>query len=156
MDGETLPFPHIITIDFGSDAISSDADKMTLEWEPNPPVVDEYVLNYGKQPDQMASTLSVPGNVKTATVPSLTPGEWFFTVGAKIGLAQSEPSKMAVGVIAPKAPAPPVVIPAPKKLRVVRIEASANLNDWEPIAFVPLLTDEPKRFVRASTTDIQP
>ena len=152
MDGETLPFPHVITIDFGADVVSSDADKMHLEWEPNPPVVDEYVLNYGKQPDHMTSTLSVPGNVKTATVPSLTPGEWFFTVSAKIEASQSESSKMAVGVIA--TPAPPAVIPRPKGLRVVRIEASANLKDWEPVAFVPLMTDAPARFVRASITDI--
>lgn len=52
--------------------------------------------------------------------------------------------------VTPVQPAPP------GKLRVVRIETSANLTDWEPLAFVPLVTDSPARFIRANISEITP
>lgn len=50
-------------------------------------------------------------------------------------------------------PVPPA---PPGKLRVVRIETSANLTDWEPLAFVPLVTESPARFIRANISEITP
>lgn len=45
---------------------------------------------------------------------------------------------------------------APTKLRVVVIETSSNLTDWEPLAYVPLHTDQSARFVRAGISVITP
>jgi hypothetical protein len=55
----------------------------------------------------------------------------------------------------------PVTIPAaiqppqpPTGLRVVEIQTSSNLTDWDTIAYVPLHDDSPQRFVRAHLTTI--
>lgn len=59
------------------------------------------------------------------------------------------PPEAAIPAPAPKPPQ------APGKLRVVKIETSANLTEWEPIAFVPLDDGSAVRFIRAGITEIE-
>lgn len=56
--------------------------------------------------------------------------------------------------ITPPAPTKPPL--APGKLRVVKIETSVNLTEWETLAFVPLIADSAARFIRTEITTIKP
>lgn len=149
---EMKPFPHTITIDFGED-IKRQGNAIELAWDANPETsVINYVVNYGNSPSTMTQTHGA-SNAITTTVANLPPGEWFFTVKAMTLNGESEPSTMAHATLQPPTPEP-IPVPKPKGLRVVTIETSSNLTDWEPIAYVPLLTDAPARFVRAGLTTI--
>lgn len=64
-------------------------------------------------------------------------------------LGYYSPPEAAIPAPAPKPPQ------APGKLRVVKIETSANLTDWEPLAFVPLDDGSAARFIRAGITEIE-
>lgn len=56
----------------------------------------------------------------------------------------------------------PDKLPTPGKPRVkismkmVEIQTSSNLKDWQPLAYVPLVTSSPARFIRAGITEITP
>jgi hypothetical protein len=151
--GTMKPFPHTLTVDFGVE-FREVGTGVELGWDANPETVEGYVVVYGNSPTTMTQTHNA-GAAVTTTVPNLAPGEWFFAVKALAGTAESELSTMAVATLLPFA-APPVTIPAPKKMRVVVIETSSNLTEWEPLAFVPLITDAPTRFIRTHISDITP
>ena len=52
----------------------------------------------------------------------------------------------------------PAKMPSPSRLMLktsiamVEIQTSSNLSDWESVAFVPLKTQSPTRFIRANIT----
>lgn len=152
--GSTSPFPHVLTVDFGAE-FKQPGNMIELSWDANPEAVTGYIINYGNQPDTMTQALPV-GVATTTAVRNLPPGEWYFAIKAQVDALESESSTMVAATLLPPPVGPPAPVPAPKKMRVVRIETSSNLTDWEPLAFVPLHTASDTRFVRAGITEITP
>ena len=122
------------------------AAQVGVKWNPNPAEENilRYEVTYGTPDDNgtmVWQTLDAGPNVR-ATVPDLVEGKTYtFTVRAYNADGVSEPSDP----VTYRVPKPPT---KPAGLEVVEIEVSSNLTDWEPVALVPLKTEDPARFIR--------
>jgi len=84
----------------------------------------------------------------TQVVVNLPPGIYHFEMVAISGTIESPPSARITHAVKPGAPV---------KLRVVEIQTSSNLRDWETIAMIPQDPDKaPAEFVRARIASVLP
>jgi hypothetical protein len=128
-------------------ALTASAFPARLRWNANPPeeAITEYLVWQvidGKP--VLRLTVTATADPKQSTPLEVESGQ-VYQVTAWNGF-ESEPSD-------------PVTIPAiptkPGAVEVVEIEVSANMTDWEPVALVPLKTDDPARFIRTRIVTIQ-
>lgn len=75
-------------------AFSAFAGQVNLAWEPSPTAdVTGYVLYYGTDPAALEFSRDM-GNVLTAEVDGLAPGDWYFAVTAYNALDESDYSNV--------------------------------------------------------------
>ena len=104
------------------------ASSVSLEWDKNPEAEIAYTLEAKPgaelDPGEWKPVASTPE--LTITVTTLKPGMWSFRLRAVTldGTLQSDPSNIVTTIVRPD---------TPKGLRVV-IEASRDLEAWEPVA----------------------
>jgi hypothetical protein len=121
-----------------------------LRWNKNP--ADENVTEYRVWKWTEGKPIifaNVPADTTLADPKQSTPievnGGEILTVTAFNGTFESEHSD---SITVPMKPSKPGAV------EVVEIEVSSNLTDWEPVALVPLKTDDPARFVRTRIVTI--
>ena len=118
---------------------------INIAWNPNPEtdLAGYHVfINGVKQP-------LTKFTVATITIPDT---ETVLTAIA-INNAGIEGPQSAALIIPALPPKPPVAV---EGMRVVVIEDSSNLREWKPVAMIPLMTDDPARFIRASLATLPP
>jgi hypothetical protein len=128
-------------------AVTCSAFPAKLRWNANLPAenVTEYrIYKQLNGAPALIATVPATDDPKQSTPIDVQGGE-VLTVTAFNGF-ESEPSD-------------PVTVPVkpskPGEVEVVEIEVSANMTDWEPVALVPLKTDDPARFIRTRIVTIQ-
>lgn len=128
-------------------ALAPAAD-VTLAWDANAEPGVSYRLSYGTAPGALLTSLTTTTQTQQ-TVTGLAPGTTYhFAVVAIVQGLVSAPSEVVTYTVA-KAPS------APKNLRIVEIQTSANLKDWETIAMIPQDPSKaPANFVRARVTTL--
>jgi hypothetical protein len=122
-----------------------------FRWNANPPA--EAVTKYRiyqlptEGPRILKATIPATAEPKQLSGPLDVESGQRFVVTAYNGTFESEPSD-------------PVTVPVkpskPGAVEVVEIEVSANMTDWEPVALVPLKTDDPARFIRTRIITVTP
>jgi hypothetical protein len=150
---EQKPLPHWIEIDMNS--------VETINSFSHTPRQDQYNNTIGKYEfytsldaitwDKVSEGEFLAGKQTTNVSFPLKKARYFKLVGlSELGGGQSMSiAEISVNIIHD------VILPsAPKKLRVVEIQTSNNLIDWESIAFIPLKDSSLKKFVRAGITEI--
>jgi hypothetical protein len=134
-----LVFYALILVVFGFPA--------KLRWSANPPAenVTEYRV-YKQINGAPVLFATVPATVEAKqSAPIDVQGGEVLTVTAFNGF-ESEHSDPVTVTVKPSKPG---------AVEVVEIEVSANMTDWEPVALVPLKTDDPARFIRTRIITIQ-
>lgn len=123
-------FPNTITIDTAFVGIPIKPEGVTVVWD-SEPAATMYELVYTNlaSDGQKSVTVEVPSAVLT----DITPGDWAFKVRAFNPLGTSEFCEpITEGFSMPVDVPPPVPVPpAPKGLRILRIETSSNAIDWD-------------------------
>lgn len=129
-------------------ALPALAGTATIAWDANPPAeaIKGYKVYYGTATGSYTQIVDV--GVTTQIVLDLGPGEYFLNVTAynASGLEGTFSEELAFTV--PASPPTPV-----KGIRVVEIQTSSNLVDWEPLAWIPV--GEPPFYLRAVAKEIQ-
>ncbi len=123
------------------------ASQCKLEWSANPPT--ENITGYrvyrivGDQQTKIADIAAPTTAIVSTTIEAIA-GD-VIVVTAINAYGESVISDPAIIQLPPS---------KPLGLRVVEIQTSDNLKEWDTLAYVPLKDQSPKRFVRASITEI--
>jgi hypothetical protein len=107
-------------------AVPAFSGGVTLSWDPSPtPGVTGYVAYYGNSPENLQYSRDV-GNVLTAKIDDLSPGDWYFAVTAYNPAEESAYSNMVDktidGFVPPNVPHEPITIPVPAGTVTVTIK----------------------------------
>lgn len=108
----------ILTLSIILFAYSAFATQVQLAWEPSPTSdVTGYVLYYGTNPEALEFSRDM-GNVLTAELDGLAPGDWYFAVTAYNELAESDYSNVVTFTEAGFIPTETLHIPITKPATV--------------------------------------
>ena len=126
--------------------------RVTWDKYPEPHTITIYQESVDDLPDaELGSVLVDPTNPTLESV-EVTVNDDPSTLYAVAINADNFPSEKSDPLHVPAKMPPPSRLMLKTSMAMVEIQTSSNLADWESVAFIPLKTESPTRFIRANIT----
>lgn len=133
---------------------------LTVTWDKHPEnaTTEIYQVVPEGEDKKLGSIPTIAGNPPEEMVITIPDGE---TKIYAVAVNDSNPNAIVTSdkselLVIPKKPSS-VTFPRLKfSMKIVEIQTSSNMKEWETLAYIPIITQSPARFLRSSISEVKP